>query len=139
MNDLGPILDEALGHARERVPGEDVGAVAFDTATVLAHILASGQEGAARYCVSDLNILSASVKVAQNVLSRNLHRQWLISPGSHPVAGCGTRMTLGDILRTLAERLPDTEPTTADYQRVAAVLADLTLFTKGWAPIELPA
>jgi hypothetical protein len=48
-------------------------------------------------------------------------------------------MTLGDILRVLAERLPDAEPTTADYQRVAAVLADLTLFTKGWAPIELPA
>lgn len=135
---LGDLLQEALGHGRQYEPGEDRGAVMFDTATVLTALLTSGQDHADRGCVTDLNRLAQVVRVGLDIFAKDLPRPWLVLPGSRPVAGCERPMTLGQVLTLLLTLLPDSTPSPDVYKEVQQDLSGFGLYLKGWY-YQLPA
>ena len=129
FNDL---LDMALGHGQVRNPGESPSFLRFDTATVLAQVLLSGQEWKKRYHINDYQRLAQVIRAAREILAADLRRPWLAVPGMPPTKGCERPMTLGDILQLLLTHLPDSVPSADVYADVHLVLGDLALFLKGW-------
>jgi hypothetical protein len=129
FNDL---LDMALGHGQVRQYGEAVSLLHFDTATVLAQVLLSGQEWKHRYHITDHQRLAQVVRAALDILARDLDRPWLAVPGTHPTPGCERPMTLGDILRLILAYLPDVAPSAHVYADIHLILGDLSIFLRGW-------
>jgi hypothetical protein len=124
---LGRIINKIFLRNQEPEFG---GAVNGNSSLLLQTVLVIGQEYRDGI-VTDIDRLAQVVNACLTIFSEDLDHSWLVIPSQNPLPGFENSMSLGDVLRSLSDNLPNVAPTESVYRDIHAAVAGLK-FLRHW-------